>query len=43
MRNLSHTTLVDQLDAEGIGYVGGVAYGAIPIVAHVVMLSGMRE
>ena len=35
--------LVDQLDAEGIGYVGGVAYGAIPIVAHVVLLSGMRE
>ena len=34
--------LVDHLDAEGIGYVGGVAYGAIPIVAHVVMLSGMR-
>ncbi len=35
--------LVDYLDAEGIGYVGGVAYGAIPIVSQVVMLSGMRE
>ena len=35
--------LVDRLDAEGIGYVGGVAYGAIPIVAHVVLLSAMRE
>ena len=34
--------LVDRLDAEGIGYVGGVAYGAIPIVSHVVMLTGMR-
>ena len=35
--------LVDHLDAEGIGYVGGVAYGAIPIVSHIVMLSGMRD
>ena len=35
--------LVDRLDADGIGYVGGVAYGAIPIVSHVVMLTGMRE
>ena len=35
--------LVEHLDAEGIGYVGGVAYGAIPIVAHVVMYSGLRE
>ena len=34
--------LVEHLDAEGIGYVGGVAYGAIPIVAHVVMYSGLR-
>ena len=35
--------LVEHLDGEGIEYVGGVAYGAIPIVAHVVMYSGMRE
>ncbi len=35
--------LVEHLDSEGIEYVGGVAYGAIPIVAHVVMYSGMRE
>lgn len=35
--------LVDRLDAEGIGYIGGVAYGAIPIVSHVVMYTGMRE
>ena len=35
--------LVDRLDAEGIRYVGGVAYGAIPIVSHVVMLTGLRE
>lgn len=35
--------LVEHLDSERIGYVGGVAYGAIPIVAHVVMFSGMRE
>lgn len=35
--------LVDQLDKEGIQYVGGVAYGAIPIVSHIVMLTGLRE
>jgi orotate phosphoribosyltransferase len=35
--------LVDRLDAEGIRYVGGVAYGAIPIVSHVVMLTGLRD
>ena len=35
--------LVEQLDAEGIQYVGGVAYGAIPIVSHIVMLTGLRE
>ena len=35
--------LVDRLDAESIRYVGGVAYGAIPIVSHVVMLTGLRE
>ena len=35
--------LVEHLDSEGIAYVGGVAYGAIPIVAHVVMYSGMRD
>ena len=34
--------LVDQLDREGIEYVGGVAYGAIPIVSHIVMLTGLR-
>ena len=35
--------LVDQLDSEGIRYVGGVAYGAIPIVSHIVMLTGLRD
>ena len=35
--------LVDRLDAENIRYVGGVAYGAIPIVSHIVMLTGLRE
>ena len=34
--------LVDWLDREGIEYVGGVAYGAIPIVSHIVMLTGLR-
>lgn len=34
--------LVDRLDREGIEYVGGVAYGAIPIVSHIVMLTGLR-
>jgi orotate phosphoribosyltransferase len=35
--------LVVRLDAENIRYVGGVAYGAIPIVSHIVMLTGLRE
>ncbi len=35
--------MVRKLDAEGIGHVGGVAYGGIPIVSHIVMLTGMRE
>ena len=35
--------LVDRLEAEGIRYVGGVAYGGIPIVSHIVMMTGMRE
>ena len=35
--------LVAQLDSENIRYVGGVAYGAIPIVSHIVMLTGLRE
>ena len=35
--------IVRKLDAEGIGCVGGVAYGGIPIVSHIVMLTGMRE
>ena len=32
--------LVKRLDTENIRYVGGVAYGAIPIVSHIVMLTG---
>lgn len=35
--------LVARLDTENIRYVGGVAYGAIPIVSHIVMLTGLRE
>ena len=35
--------IVEKLDVEGIRYVGGVAYGGIPIVSHIVMLTGMRE
>ncbi len=35
--------LVERLDAEGIRYVGGVAYGGIPIVCHIVMMAGIRE
>ncbi len=35
--------LVDRLDSEGIRYVGGVAYGGIPIVSHIVMMTGLRE
>ena len=36
-------SIVRQLDSEGIRYVGGVAYGAIPIVAHIALMSDMRE
>lgn len=35
--------LVKKLDAEGIRYVGGTAYGAIPIVSHVVFQSSRRS
>ncbi len=35
--------IVEKLDELGIGYVGGVAYGAIPIVSHVAMFSELRE
>ena len=35
--------MVRKLDVEGIGYVGGVAYGGIPIVSHIVLLTGMRD
>ena len=35
--------LVERLDTENIRYVGGVAYGAIPIVSHIVILTGLRE
>ena len=35
--------MVLNLDAEGIRYVGGVAYGGIPIVSQIVMLTGVRE
>lgn len=35
--------IVRQLDAEGIRYVGGVAYGGIPIVSQIVVLTGGRE
>ena len=37
------TELVQKLDAEGINCVGGVAYGAIPIVAHISLVSDLRE
>ena len=37
------TQLVQKLDEEGIQFVGGVAYGAIPIVSHVALVSDMRE
>ena len=37
------TQLVRKLDTEGIRHVGGVAYGGIPIVSHVALLSGLRE
>ena len=35
--------IVEKLDELGIVYVGGTAYGAIPIVSHVVLFSGLRE
>ena len=35
--------IVEKLDDIGIRYVGGTAYGAIPIVSHVVLFSGLRE
>ena len=35
--------IVEKLDEVEIRYVGGTAYGAIPIVSHVVFHSGMRE
>ena len=35
--------VVEKLDELGIRYVGGTAYGAIPIVSHVVLFSGLRE
>ena len=35
--------IVGKLDELGICSVGGTAYGAIPIVSHVVLFSGLRE
>jgi orotate phosphoribosyltransferase len=35
--------IVEKLDSEGIRCVGGVAYGAIPIVSHIALLSDLRE
>ncbi len=35
--------IVKKLDEAGISYVGGTAYGAIPIVSHVALWSGLRE
>jgi orotate phosphoribosyltransferase len=35
--------IVEKLDELEIRYVGGTAYGAIPIVSHVVLFSGLRE
>ena len=35
--------IVGKLDAEGIRHVGGVAYGAIPIVSHIALLSELRD
>ncbi len=37
------TELVKKLDDQGIRFVGGVAYGAIPIVSHVALVSEIRE
>ncbi len=35
--------IVEKLDKLGIRHVGGTAYGAIPIVSHVVFYSGCRN
>ncbi len=35
--------IVAKLDELGIRYVGGTAYGAIPIVSHVALFSALRE
>ena len=35
--------LVEKLDEFGIRFVGGTAYGAIPIVSHVVLSSALRD
>ena len=35
--------IVEKLDELEIRHVGGTAYGAIPIVSHVVLCSGLRE
>ena len=35
--------MVEKLVKFGIRYVGGTAYGAIPIVSHVVLFSGLRK
>ena len=35
--------IVKKLDEIGIQYVGGTAYGALPIISHVVFFSGLRE
>ena len=35
--------MVRKLDAEKIRLVGGTAYGAIPIISHVVLFSELRE
>ena len=35
--------ILEKLDEIGIRHVGGTAYGAIPIVSHVVLLSGLRS
>ena len=35
--------MVEKLDELEISFVGGTAYGAIPIVSHVVLCSGLRE
>ena len=37
------TRIVEKLDSVGIRHVGGVAYGAIPIVSHIALLSDLRD